>query len=164
MAETAMIYAEVEVLDPSDDVGRDEPTGLHPHTAELLEMLVTRFEDSLLAREDQISALEDSLHEAQTEAQNDRDELLTTQQVLRILERENARLSAEVEILRAEAAAAATLRLEVAELEALRQQVAQLKKRRRLAMELDALRQQVSELSFSSDRMLEQMLRQQNYS
>jgi hypothetical protein len=105
-------------------------------------MLVARFEDSLLACEDQIGALEDSLHAAQTQVQADRDELITTQQVLRILEHENARLTAEVEALRAEAAAAAPC-LEVAELE--------------------PLCQQVSELSFSSNRRLEQMLRQQNY-
>jgi hypothetical protein len=41
-------------------------------------MLVARFEDWLLACEDQIGGLEDSLHAAQTQVQAVHDELITT--------------------------------------------------------------------------------------
>ncbi|HWQ13632.1 MAG TPA: hypothetical protein VNL77_12570 [Roseiflexaceae bacterium] len=152
--DSPLVYADVEIIGPDEGQGEPQEADYLASSAELLDMLVSRFEDSLINQEREISALRRSLEEAQESAAADRAELETVQQVCRILERENTRLGAEVE----------ELRRQVAEVEGLRQQVATLKKRRRIAQEVDELRRQVAELSFSSDRMLEQLLRQQSYS
>jgi DNA repair ATPase RecN len=175
------IYGEVEIVDaqeagaayfgPVEIVEADAepgayggPAGMSAETAELLDMLVSRFEESLIGQEREIGALQRSLEEAQASAAADRAELETVQHVCRILERENQRLTAEVELLRGQVGELEALRGQAAEAEELRQQVAALRKRRRIALEVEELRRQVAELSSSSDRMLEQMLRQQLYS
>jgi chromosome segregation ATPase len=163
--EHTVIYTDVEVFGPDDDaaVTPHQQHGMSIQTAELLDMLVSRFEDSILSRESQIDSLHRTLQDVQDSANMDREELENSRHIMRILERENTRLKAEAEELRRIAAEADGMRGQLAELEELRQQVAQLKKRRRLAQEIDELRKTVSELSFSSDRVLEQLLRQQSY-
>jgi chromosome segregation ATPase len=162
--EPPLVYTEVEVFGPDEDPRDAQQADYLASSAELLDMLVSRFEDSLVNQEREMSALRRSLEEAQESAAADRAELETVQQVCRILERENARMGAEVEELRRQLGDVEALRRQVAEAEELREQVATLKKRRRIAQELDELRKQVSELSFSSDRVLEQLLGQQSYS
>lgn len=163
-AEPTVIYTDVEVIEPHDaQVTAHQPQAISIETAELLDMLVSRFEESILSREGQIDMLHRTLQDVQETAAADRDELENSRHVMRILERENVRLKAELEDLRRVAAEADSMRGQLAELDDLRQQVAQLKKRRRLAQEIDELRKTVSELSFSSDRVLEQLLRQQSY-
>jgi DNA repair ATPase RecN len=158
------MFGEVEIVGQDAESDRQTQGELFGDAADLLDMLVARFEDSLIGREREISALQRSLDETQEGAAADRAELETVQHVCRILERENQRLAQEVETLRGQVTEIETLREQVAELETLREQVATLRKRRRLAMELDELRRQVAELSSSSDRVLEQLLRQQLYS
>jgi hypothetical protein len=74
---TSVVRGGILRYQPNDQAG-PRRAGLHPQTAELLDMLVARFEDSLLACEDQIGGLEDSLHAAQTQVQAVHDELITT--------------------------------------------------------------------------------------
>jgi chromosome segregation ATPase len=158
----ASVMIDLSGLEASEEEGFYEQPGQLGDASELLNMLVSRFEESLVGREREIDALRRSLEEAQDLAAGERAELETTTQVCRILERENNRLKTEVEELQAQAAEVEALREQAAEAESLREQVAQLKKRRRLANEIDELRKQISELT-SAERLLEQMLRQQLY-
>lgn len=158
-----LIYDEVEVFGPGEGPQEQPQADILGTPAELLDMLVSRFEDTLISQEREMSALRSALQEAQEIAALDRSELETAQQVCRILERDKARLAAELEELRGRLGDEQQILRDRQELEELRQQVVTLKKRRRLALELDELRHQVAALSSSSDRMLEQLLGGQNY-
>jgi uncharacterized protein YhaN len=154
---------EVTILEQEDEEDHGQPDIGLGGANDLLEMLVARFEDSLVGREREIDALRRSLEEAQELAALHESELETTTQVLRIMERDNNRMKAQLEELHSQLGDIDALRAAAAEAEELRAQVVQLKKRRRLANEIDELRKQISEL-VSSEKLLEQMLRQQFYS
>ncbi len=125
----------VEILDPEED-----PEGVTPQ--ELLALLVAHFEESLIRKEHELIALRRSLEDAERHAAEIQhtlqQELQTANQVSRILERENQRLTAEIEALRDQ-----TERQRRQQDTSWRMQELELENRR-LSAEIDALRRQAS--------------------
>jgi DNA repair exonuclease SbcCD ATPase subunit len=95
--ERHVLIDHVEILDPEET-----PAEVTPQ--DLLALLVAHFEDSLIRKEHELIALRRSLEDAERNAAEIQhtlqQELETANQVSRILERENQRLTAEIEALR----------------------------------------------------------------
>ncbi|MFQ3632243.1 hypothetical protein [Roseiflexus sp.] len=138
--ERRVLIDNVEILDPEET-----PEGVSPQ--ELLALLVAHFEESLIRKEHELIALRRSLEDAERHAAEIQhtlqQELQTADQVSRILERENQRLTAEIEALRDQTEGQrnqqdTSWRIQELELE-----------NRRLNAEIDALRRQAALPSLS---------------
>lgn len=150
--ERHVLIDNVEILDPEET-----PEEVTPQ--ELLALLVAHFEESLIRKEHELIALRRSLEDAERTAAEVQhalqQELETANQVSRILERENQRLTAEIEALRRQIEAQhdqhnPTQRIHELELE-----------NRRLTAEIDRLRRQTpppSSTTETDDTLLETLL------
>lgn len=150
--ERHVLIDNVEILDPEET-----PEEVTPQ--ELLALLVAHFEESLIRKEHELIALRRSLEDAERTAAEVQhalqQELETANQVSRILERENQRLTAEIEALRRQVEAQhdqhnSLQRIHELELE-----------NRRLTAEIDRLRRQTpppSSAIETDDTLLETLL------
>lgn len=138
--ERRVLIDNVEILDPEET-----PEGISAQ--ELLALLVAHFEESLIRKEHELIALRRSLEDVERHAAEIQhtlqQELQTANQVSRILERENQRLTAEIEALRDQTERQrnqqdTSWRIQELELE-----------NRRLNAEIDALRRQAALPSLS---------------
>ncbi|MCU0494268.1 MAG: hypothetical protein MUD01_21985 [Chloroflexaceae bacterium] len=89
----------VEVIDSSEAPAGDQQQFLGS-AAEVLEALIQRFEQTVASKEQELLTLRATAEEAQAAADAYRHELETVNQICAMLERENHRLSAEVDSLR----------------------------------------------------------------
>jgi cell division protein FtsB len=99
--ERHVLIGDVEVIDPETDQSPEDVT-----PGELLALLVAHFEESLIRKEHELIALRRTLEDTERSAVDIQhalqQELETVNQVNRILERENHRLTAEIEALRSQ--------------------------------------------------------------
>lgn len=100
--ERHVLIGDVEVIDSSET--DQSPEDMTP--GELLALLVAHFEEALIRKEHELIALRRTLEDTERSAADIQhtlqQELETANQINRILERENHRLTAEVEALRSQ--------------------------------------------------------------
>ena len=81
-----------------------QPNAVDDQLRDLLDQLVTRFDHSLREQERELGQLRRTVLDMETTGSADREELMLTQRICQVLERENKSLAAEAEELRGQVA------------------------------------------------------------